>query len=112
MVVARAGHASGGRVQRRAAGRAVDTSADHLRALLPNGTLVHVVRPFGQREGLERDDGALLAPFEEIVDVAVEVAPENAAVHDCLVEAVWDTTLGISDAPPHATTRVAFGNKR
>jgi hypothetical protein len=47
---------------------------------------------------------------EEIVDVTVEVAPASPALHDCIVEAVWDTTLRLAHAPARAERTVAFGN--
>ena len=47
---------------------------------------------------------------EEIVDVGVDVAPVGPALHDCIVEAVWDTTLRLAHAPPRAEQTVAFGN--
>ncbi|HEX5063453.1 MAG TPA: VWA domain-containing protein [Kofleriaceae bacterium] len=50
--------------------------------------------------------------LEEIVAVEVTVTPANPTLHDCLVEAVWNTTLGIGNAPQSARTHVAFGNKR
>ena len=50
--------------------------------------------------------------LEEIVHVAVDVQPADASIASCITDAVWDTTLGISDPPPRVTTRVAFGNNR
>jgi hypothetical protein len=50
--------------------------------------------------------------LEEVVAIEAEVAPANPRVRDCIVEAVWDTTLRIALAPAHATSLVAFGNKR
>jgi hypothetical protein len=47
--------------------------------------------------------------LEEIVGVDVGVAgPGTQSVHDCLVEATWNTMLAIPDPPPHATTTVYF----
>jgi hypothetical protein len=45
---------------------------------------------------------------EEIVDVEVDVAPFDRAIHDCLVEAVWDAAIGIPNAPTHETTSFAL----
>ncbi len=45
---------------------------------------------------------------EEIVDVGVEVSPADREVHDCVVEAVWNTMIAIPNAPEHATTRFVF----
>ncbi len=62
--------------------------------------------------------GPMLAPkvtvgvettLEEIVDVSVEATPRDGALEACIVEAVWELTLHIGGAPPHATTYVAFG---
>jgi hypothetical protein len=53
---------------------------------------------------------AIETTLEEIVDVEVQGAPP--ALAGCVAEAVWDLTLRIPGAPQHATTRVAFGNKR
>lgn len=55
---------------------------------------------------------AVETTLEEIVGVDVDVVPASATLHDCIVEAVWATTLRMPTAPVHATTRVAFGNKR
>jgi hypothetical protein len=50
--------------------------------------------------------------LEEIVDVSAEATPRDATLEGCIVEAVWDLTLRIPGAPPHATTHVAFGAQR
>jgi hypothetical protein len=50
--------------------------------------------------------------LEEIVDAAVILDPPDANVASCITEAVWDTTLGISDPPPRIRTRVAFAPSR
>jgi Mg-chelatase subunit ChlD len=48
---------------------------------------------------------------EEIVEVAVGVTGAGAreqALHDCVVDAVWDTPVAVKNAPEHATTKFAF----
>ena len=51
--------------------------------------------------------------LDEIVAVSITLMmPLDSTVYQCIIEAVWDTTLRIPNAPPHATSRVAFGNKR
>ncbi|HEY5924310.1 MAG TPA: hypothetical protein VIV11_21685, partial [Kofleriaceae bacterium] len=55
---------------------------------------------------------ALETTLQEIVAHAVTVKPFDRVLYDCIVEAVWDTTLRIPNSPPHATAHVAFGNKR
>jgi hypothetical protein len=49
--------------------------------------------------------------LNEIVALGVRVTPADPTLQVCIVEAVWDTTLLIPNAPLHATSRVAFGNK-
>ncbi len=62
------------------------------------------------RPGAARASVHVETTHEEIVDVAVEVAPANPVLHDCIVEAVWDTTLRVARAPARAEQTVAFGN--
>lgn len=50
--------------------------------------------------------------LEEVVGVEAKVTPVSARIHDCVVEAVWDTTLRIAHPPSHTTSLVAFGNTR
>jgi hypothetical protein len=50
--------------------------------------------------------------LEEIVGVSVAVSARDEKLYACITEAVWDTTLLIPNAPPHATSRVAFGNEQ
>jgi hypothetical protein len=48
---------------------------------------------------------------EEIVEVTVAVNGAGAreqALHDCVVDAVWDTPVAVKNAPEHTTTRFAF----
>jgi hypothetical protein len=42
--------------------------------------------------------------LQEIVDVDVTIAHGPPALHDCVVEGVWDTFLAIPNAPAHAHT--------
>jgi hypothetical protein len=46
--------------------------------------------------------------LEEIVGVEVSMTPADGAVHDCIVEAVWNVPLAIQSAPSHATTALAY----
>ena len=64
------------------------------------------------KPGTARGGIQIETTLEEIVGVEVDVEPANPALEACLVEAVWDTTLRIPSAPHHASSRVAFGNKR
>jgi hypothetical protein len=42
----------------------------------------------------------------EIVDVHVKAAP---ALHDCIVEAVWDTSVTLANAPTHSYAHTVLG---
>ncbi len=70
-------------------------------------SVVHRCRPGDARVTLDVE-----TTLEEIVTLAVEVTPADGRVHDCIEEAVWDTTLRIANAPAHARSLVAFGNNR
>ncbi len=70
-------------------------------------SVVHRCRPHDARVTLDVE-----TTLEEIVALAVEVTPADGRLHDCIEEAVWDTTLRLARAPGHARSLVAFGNKR
>lgn len=59
--------------------------------------------PDGARVGL-----VVETTLEEIVSVEVSITPAAAAVHDCILEAVWNVPLKLRRAPSHATTSLAY----
>ncbi len=64
---------------------------------------VALCKPDGARVEIEIE-----TTQQEIVDVEVEVTGGSRALHDCIVEGVWDTPVAIKNAPEHATTSFAF----
>jgi len=58
------------------------------------------------RRDAARIDVTLELTREEIVDVSVDAA--NSAVRNCVVEAMWETTLVVSNAPFHAFVHERF----